>query len=195
MLTFYYTKLWRQFIMKKCLKFELSTNSAFELDWNYFLNEITNVFSLNAFEVKRLENSMVAKLIAAIPYAAGCNEPERTAIAHLITYVSEIKGFQKYFAHLQSDDFNIYNRLNKLSNFSGGDKKIIHQGMTMLALSMLNGYNKTRDYDKQNKLYNPLNSGSWDYESQKQELEFELKNSEYSWLQDIFKIGAVNSWW
>lgn len=35
-------------------------------------------------------NCKTAKLIATIPFAAGCNEPERTATAHLCIYMAEI---------------------------------------------------------------------------------------------------------
>lgn len=92
-------------------------------EWNYFVDELSSIFRLTAEEKKQLNNSFTAKIIATIPFAANCIEPERTAILHLCIYLAELKGVQKYFAHLPSDDINIYNRLACISTFEGGDEK------------------------------------------------------------------------
>ncbi|AEE17912.1 hypothetical protein [Treponema brennaborense] len=184
--------------MKKnsvCPLFLQNPEEKERIDWDYFVSEIQKVFKLNDFEVTRLKNSNVAKIIATIPFAAGCNEPERTAISHLITYIAEIKGFQKYCAHLPCDNFDIYHRLNRLATFSGGDKKIIHEGLSLLALIMLEGYHESQEHDKQNKIYNPLNSGSWNYEQKKAELEKELEVITCESLADFFTIGVSNGRW
>ena len=137
-------------------------------EWDYIITELSNVFRLTKEETERLYSSNTAKLIAAIPFAAGCKEPERTAIAHLCIYEAEILGFQKYFAHLPSDDSDIFNRLRCISDFDGGNKEVIDHGMSLLALIMLEGYNKSKTEDKKNGIYNPLTSQAWDYISIKQ---------------------------
>lgn len=112
-----------------------NTNLAEELEisdfseWNYLTTETAKVFNLTKKDAEKLYNSNTAKIIAAIPFAAGCKEPERTAIAHLCIYEAEIKGFQKYYAHLPSDDDNIYNRLAFISTFEGGNTTIIEHGI------------------------------------------------------------------
>lgn len=92
-------------------------------EWNYFVDELSSVFRFTLEEKNQLNNSYTAKIIATIPFAADCIEPERTAILHLCIYIAELKGIQKYFTHLPSDDNNIYNRLACISTFEGGDKK------------------------------------------------------------------------
>ncbi len=75
----------------------------------------------------------------------------------------ELKGFQKYYAHLPCDDANIFNRLSFISTFDGGNQAVIEHGMYMLALIMLEGYRKSMKKDIQDKIYNPLNSSKWNY--------------------------------
>jgi len=152
---------------------------SFELipEWKYFVSEISKVFRFTEEETSWLTNCKTAQLIATIPFAANCIEPERTAIAHLCIYIAEIKGFQKYCAHQPSDDFDIYNRLAFISTFEGGNKKIIEEGMSLLALIMLEGYHKTLEEDKMNKKYNPLINGTWDYNKIKKTLYEKIYNS------------------
>ncbi len=94
-------------------------------EWNSIVEEISFVFKLDTKEKGKLYNSRTAKIIASIPFAAECKQPERNAVAHLCMYVAELKGFQKYCAHCPEDDFDIFNRLAFISTFEGGDKDII----------------------------------------------------------------------
>ncbi|MCR4734158.1 MAG: hypothetical protein K5829_04015 [Treponema sp.] len=120
-------------------------------------------FVLQKKEHDALNESVTAKIIATIPFAAGCKDPERTAITHLGTYLMELKGFQKFCAHLPSDDEDIFNRLACISTFEGGNKAIIEHGMYILALIMIEGYKKSMKKDLLENVYNPFNSGKWDY--------------------------------
>ena len=79
---------------------KLETASIPEATWEYIIAEMKKVFRFTRKETKWFRNCKTAKLIATIPFAAGCNEAERTAIAHLCIYLAEIRGFQKYYAHL-----------------------------------------------------------------------------------------------
>ena len=63
-------------------------------DWNYLVDEVSQVFKFDEEEKYKIENSNTAKIIATLPFEAQCKEPERTAIAHLCLYVAEIKGFK-----------------------------------------------------------------------------------------------------
>ena len=130
-------------------------------EWEYFVCQITEVFHLSHNEEQQLKNSNTARIIAAIPFVAGCIEPERTAIAHLCIYMAELRGFQKYYAHLPSDDTNLYNRLKAISNFNEGNKHIIQHGMDMLAYIMVKGYNDSKEQDAVKGIYNPINTGAW----------------------------------
>ncbi len=76
----------------KNLSVVLKTDYESLPEWDYFENELTKVFRLTKNERKTLHESTVARLIAAIPFAAGCEDPFRTAILHLVAYMAELRG-------------------------------------------------------------------------------------------------------
>lgn len=163
--------------------------------WNYLVNEMINVFSLSQQETEKFLNSTTAKIIATIPFVANCIEPERTAIAHLTLYLAEIKGFQKYCAHLPSDDKDIFNRLAFISTFEGGNPKIIEHGMNILALIMLEGYKKSSEHDKLNNIYNPIVSKKWDYQSIKNRIINKLAETQVPILDNlIYNPSIIGGW-
>lgn len=163
-------------------------------EWNYLVEEISKVFRFSEDEKQYFENSYTAKLIATIPFEAGCIEPERTAIAHLCVYVAELRGFQKYYAHLPSDDDDVFNRLARISTFEGGNKEIINHGMNILALIMIEGYKKSMEKDKLNNVYNPFVSGKWNYQSIKNKLIWEINKIEVPNFDWIFTKAPLNLW-
>ena len=163
-------------------------------DWNYFENELSRVFRLTDDERKILHKSTAARLIATIPFAANCDDPFRTAILHLCAYMAELKGFEKYCSHLPSDDSDIMSRLDCISHFKGGDKKIIEHGMTMLSLIMLEGYRASQKKDLENGIYNPLNSGTWNYENLKHFFEAKLKIVKNPSLDEIYCNPMDSNW-
>lgn len=171
----------------------IKTNLAYSIpeieeikDWNYFVDEIARVFKLSTSEKENLQTSRVAKIIATIPYVAKTNEPERTAIAHLCLYMSEIRGFEKFCSHNQNDDLHYMNRLSFISTFNGGDEAIINHGMNLLALAMIEGYNHSSKLDKEKGGYNPFVSKAWNYKRLKSEIMKELSKVYVPELDDIF---------
>ena len=139
-------------------------------EWNYFVLEIQKIYRLTSEETEKIYNSTTAKIIAAIPFLAGCYRPEVTALAHLSLYINEKKGFQKYYACNPLDDVDLFERLEPISHFRGGDKKIIECGMNTLAYIMIEGYHKSEKYDAENGNYNPFVSGNWNYRTLKAKL-------------------------
>ncbi len=162
-------------------------------EWEYLATETAKVFNLTKKEAENLYNCNTAKIIAAIPFAANCKEPERTAIAHLCIYVAEVRGFQKYYAHLPSDDDDIFNRLSFISNFESGNQAVIEHGMNILAYIMIEGYNNSRDKDLQEGKYNPFNSGKWNYKELNNLLMKKINEMECS-LIDTFFISNKLLW-
>lgn len=163
-------------------------------EWNYLVEEISNVFRFSEDEKNRFENSYTAKLIATIPFEAGCIDAERTAIAHLCIYVAELRGFQKYYAHVPSDDKDVFNRLARIATFEGGNQEIINHGMNILALIMLEGYKSSIQSDKINHIYNPILSGVWNYQSIKNKLLWEINKIEVPNFDCIFTDTSFNLW-
>mgnify|MGYP007101844445 CR=1 FL=1 len=139
-------------------------------EWDSIALETAKVFRLSKKETEQLYKSNTAKIIAILPFVAKCNEPERTAIAHLVLYEAEIRGFQKYCSHQPYDDADIFNRLAFISTCEGGNPAIIEHGMNMLAYIMLEGYNRSKDKDLKNGVYNPVASGKWNYMQLKKKL-------------------------
>ncbi len=154
-------------------------------EWDYLVTELSNVFRFTKEEKEKFSKNKVAKLIASIPFVANCVEPERTAIAHLCLYVSELKGFQKYCAYTPSDDSDIFNRLAFISTFEGGNKTIIEHGMNILALIMIENYKRTENLDKENGICNPFVQGTWDYKKLKNKLLWKINKDEvpeFDWI-------------
>lgn len=175
------------------LAYQMSETIKKTIPWNYLVNEISKVFKLSHKEKKDFESSSTAKLIATIPFEAGCYEPERTAIAHLGLYVMEKRGFQKYCAHTPIDDVNILHRLDFISTFEGGDTDIIEHGMYLLALIMLEGYNRSANKDLKKGIYNPIACGRWNYGEKKKEIEEKLKKIKCPVLDSILFFPDI-SW-
>ena len=162
--------------------------------WSYLLTEISKVFSLNSKEIENLSNSTTAKIIATIPFESNCKEPERTAIAHLCLYIAELKGFQKYCSHNKEDDADIYNRLAFISTFEGGNYQIIEHGMAILALIMIEGYKKSKQKDEKTGVYNPLVSGTWNYQSIKNSLICKINKLSVPNLDILLPQADVGGW-
>ena len=169
-----------------------NTNLAFKEEINelpvldYLFNELKDVFNLSEAEFNKIQNSAAAKIIATLPFAAGCSEPERTAIAHLSLYMAEIRGFQKYYAHLPSDDSSVYKRLNFISRFDDGNREVIEYGMDLLALIMIEGYHKSENSDKKNNIYNPFVSKAWNYRLEKAKLMKKIRGKSNDLLDGLF---------
>lgn len=163
-------------------------------EWDTIVSEISNVFRLTEDEKTSLNENTTAKIIATIPFEAGCNNPERIALNHLCIYMVEKKGFQKYFSHTKEDDTDLFNRLFLISNFEGGNQTIIDHGMNMLALIMIEGYKRSMKKDKANKIYNPFVSGAWDYRSLKNKLLTEINKIEIPNINCFIKFLSTTQW-
>ncbi|MCK9170705.1 MAG: hypothetical protein M0P01_09850 [Treponema sp.] len=141
-----------------------------EANWPFLCEKISDVFRLTKQESNRLQQSQTAKLIAAIPYAASCKKPERSAFGNLCLYLAEKQSITGPGDHCQEDDVSVYERLRPFMNLEGGNSAVITHGMQILALIMLAGYNRSKMEDSINGIYNPLNTGTWDFEQLKEYL-------------------------
>ncbi|MCF0124780.1 MAG: hypothetical protein HUJ68_03320 [Clostridia bacterium] len=167
----------------------------FSKEWDYLISETSKVFRLTNEETEKLFNNQTARLIATIPFAAHCLLPERTAIAHLGLYLMELKGYQQYCAHLPSDDADIFSRLEPISNFWGGDEKVIKHGMYLLALIMLEGYKKSAKKDIKNGVYNPIAVGVWNYHQIKNDLVNKISKLDTGIFDYILSDGPIEIHW
>jgi hypothetical protein len=133
-----------------------------QFPWERLCKAVAETFRFTARERMEFSRNATAKLIGAIPFAAGCDEAERTALAHLALYMTEIRGGSRIGAHTPADNASPLARLRLIASFKGGDRRIIDHGMNRLALIMLRGYERSKAEDARRRIYNPLNDGSWD---------------------------------
>ncbi|MCR4953628.1 MAG: hypothetical protein K6A43_06080 [Treponema sp.] len=177
----------------KLIKNEKSSNEqTFEQKWEYYVDAIADIFRLEESEIRNLRNSVTAKIIAAIPFAAECKDADRTAIAHLSLYMVEKKGFQEYCCHLPSDDEYLLKRLAFISTFEGGDEAVIEHGMYMLALIMVEGYKRSAHRDIKYGIYNPIANGKWNYAKTKKEILDILNKTPNKELDSIMSMEEEN---
>lgn len=131
-------------------------------EWNEIVSIIASAFNFDGSKKSKLAAAPTPKLIAALPYLAGCREPRRTALAHLATYiVAESQAGRASFDHKAGDNYDVLARLSTIANFEGGDPVVLNRGMKRLATVMIRGYQKDLDSDKSKGLYNPILAGGW----------------------------------
>jgi hypothetical protein len=164
--------------------------------WKLLCKSVAETFRFTSQEETAFAGNRTARLIAAIPFAAGCDEAERTALAHLAVYMTELRGGRLIGDHTPADNASPFTRLRLLSSFKGGSQSIIRHGMTQLALVMLAGYEHSREEDLCRKAYNPLNDGSWDAAAMRLKLSGELRACPCAALDDIMSLegGGLPVW-
>jgi hypothetical protein len=113
----------------------------------------------------------------------------------LALYVTELRDGSKVLGHIPADDAGLFRRLRFIGTFSGGDARIIQHGMNYLALIMLTGYERSREADLRDGVYNPLNTGSWDADALKSGLIQAIEAYSCDVLDGIMaEGGALTAW-
>jgi hypothetical protein len=147
-------------------------------------------------EKERLREGRIAKLIAAIPFLAGCEDAERTAVAHLGTYLLSVRETKPYFNARPEDGASPLERLRLGSNFKGGDQRIIERGLCLLALNMVSDYKRDIEEDERLGKYNPIAAGAWDFEDTVADLEYKIISVDCEEMDRIAPIKAIAlAWW
>ena len=163
--------------------------------WNKIVDYIAEAFRFTLDEKERLRNHKLAKLIAALPFLAGCKDPLRTAGSHLGTYILSVRVKDPCNAR-PSDDEYLLRRLELIGNFIGGDKEIIQRGMNLIALCMISDYARDVEEDKILGKYNPVAAGVLDYEKEKERLIREIESVPCPDMDKIFSVMAgVKTFW
>jgi hypothetical protein len=169
-----------------------------DADWERLTNLVAVAFRMDDSERTRLAGSRAARITGALPYLAGCRNPERTALTHLAAFVLACRGgTRKIFDHTPADDAEILARLEPIARFPGGDPAVIRKGMALLGLLMLGGYEKDREKDAASGEYNPLNSGAWRVEEVRARLLAEAASAKVPELDAIISTdeASVRGFW
>ena len=174
---------------------KVKRNISIFTEWENIAVSVADAFRMNKEDREWLQNKDLAKLIAAIPYLAGCEDPGRTAITHLGAYLLSIRI--KTVANCQpTDDIDLFRRLEMINNFIGGDQAIIQKGMSLIALNMIADYARDIEEDRLFGKYNPVDSGAFDYEYEKKRLGTIIKSVQCREMDEIMSLDvAIESYW
>ena len=165
--------------------------------WIKISSRAKAAFNFGIEKSEWLDGCKTAKLIAAVPFLAGCGKAEETSFSHLSIYIMSIEESTKevYF-HKPEDDADLYSRLKPIRNFSGGDQKIIQCCMDLLALSMISNYKQDAESDKSMGKYNPVAEGKWDYEAEAAKLQSSIEANITPEIKDIYTgDDALRAFW
>jgi hypothetical protein len=162
-------------------------------DWDGLMVQLKAVIGAEADAYK---DGKVARLVAAIPYLAGSEDPDRFALANLLLLFAGKKSTA--FNHRPSDNEDLYRRL---ATFNVGDRaydRVVEYGLNLLALIMLSDYVKDVEADAAANKYNPVGQDEWDAEDLIEEIEEELAaDPEAAKLFAPYMTaeGARDLWW
>lgn len=180
---------------KECFNVALTATVNFEKYAKELFTATAKTFRFTADEQKKFENNSIAHLMVAIPFVAGCDDAQRTALAHLAMYITDLRGGGDIFSHTTADNESVFSRLRLISSFKGGNTAIIHHGMTLLALVMLKGYEASKDYDQEHSQYNPLNEAVWNYTELHHSLTTDIIENPCIPLDTILPLDTMVAGW
>jgi len=164
--------------------------------WNRLSGIIAESYSMDADRSGRLRKNVTARLIAELPYAARCREPERTALSHLAVFVlADSDPARRIFDHKKEDDYDVLARLAPISWFEGGDPAVLNRGMKTLAIIMIEGYKRDIASDKAKGWYNPLGEKAWEADKTLGALQASIAQGGPSGADEIIKAALVDGWW
>jgi len=167
-----------------------------ESKWAEISGRVAEAFRMTTEEKERFAGGRIARLIAAIPFLAGCADAERSAVAHLGIYLLSTRETKRYFDTRPEDAVSVLERLRLGSNFIGGDKAIIEKGLCLLALNMVSDYKRDVEEDAGLGKYNPISAGAWDFESTVEELEYKIVSVTCEEMDEIAPIVEIPlDWW
>jgi hypothetical protein len=166
-------------------------------NWKETASLVAASFRFTPQEKEALVKNKTAQLVAALPYLAGCEEAERTSLAHLGTFVlASREPCRRPFDHKKEDDADPLRRLAPIADFKGGDRAVIERGMALLAIVMTNGYRTDVEGDRQKAWYNPVGSGAWKADAKITELSAKAAKTASPEMDSLMTTDeAVRSFW
>ena len=162
-----------------------------DFQWDRIVDMVSGAFRFTSEETERFRSREIPKLIAAIPFLAGCKDPLRTAISHLGTYILSVR-LPEVANTKPSDDEYLFRRLECINHFIGGDKDIIQRGMNLIALCMVSDYERDIDEDRKLGKYNPISTGNMNSEELRHKLFRQIESVQCDEMDVILPVK--NSW-
>ncbi|HAK47590.1 MAG TPA: hypothetical protein DCO79_16920 [Spirochaeta sp.] len=166
-------------------------------EWDKISSRVRAVYNFGVEKSEWFKVCKMARLIAAVPFLAGCDKPEESSFTHLAVYIMSIDDSTKdiYF-HKAEDDADVYSRLQPISNFNGGNRKVIQCCMDLIALNMVTNYEKDAEEDKAIGKYNPVEAGAWNYGAVSEKLIEDIKSNITSEISEVYTVDdALRGLW
>ena len=165
--------------------------------WETVSSRVRAILNYGIAQTEWLQESRLARFIAAVPFLAQCGKATETSFAHLLIYLATLDGSVKQiFFHKPEDDKDLYSRLYPILNFYGGNEATLSCCRDLLALCMVSNYQRDAESDKSLGKYNPLNAGTWDAPSLIRELEESIKTSITPEIAEFYTVEeALRGYW
>jgi|GEM_PF-453206 len=164
--------------------------------WSDLLGRISTVFRLDGDRRTGLESNTVFRLVAALPYLAGCDEPARTALSHMATFLlAADDATRDVYAHGFRDSSDLQHRLEPISHFLGGDERLIRRGMRLLTLAMIADHVHDEQADRDDGKFNPVGAGHWDAEELMGRIRLELADIPCPEMDAILDPDQIPGYW
>ena len=167
-----------------------------ESAWEDIFGPVSQAFRMTEDEKSRFYDNRIARLIAAIPFLAGCEDAGRTACVHLGAYFLSIREPKAFFNARADESGTVFDRLRLLADFKGGDARVIDKGLSLLALNMVCDYQRDVEEDAKLGKYNPVGAGDWDYKTIVADLEYRILTVDCPEMDAIASIHVMPMcWW
>ncbi|HAE21693.1 MAG TPA: hypothetical protein DCG47_05135 [Spirochaetaceae bacterium] len=164
--------------------------------WLEIAGDLAAAFRMDASEAEALRGNRIARLVAALPFLAGCEDAARTAVAHLGTYLLSVRETKGWFCATPADGSSIMERLRLGASFKGGDKDILERGMSLLALNMVSDYKRDLTEDAACGKYNPIAAGDFAFEETVESLLWAIAKVPCAEMDEIISPGEMPlSYW
>ncbi|HUX37493.1 MAG TPA: hypothetical protein VMV44_06275 [Rectinemataceae bacterium] len=178
--------------MEKTLESVRTETKLFrEESWLAISDEVARAFRMTPAEAEAFRRHKIARLIASIPFLAGCANAGRTAVAHLGTYILSGRETKHWFDATARDSSSVLERLWLIADFRGGNAKIIERGLKLLALNMISDYRRDVAEDAALGKYNPIAAGDFDFRRTVEDLEWSILSTSCPEMDGIISIGEM----
>lgn len=164
-----------------------------DLQWKELCDNLFEAipsFSLYEYSVR---GSLIAQLVGMLPFFAKTERPMRDGLSNLCIFIlSYFTESRTLFRDGPMDD-DIFDRFLGIMCFTEGNSAIIDRGMSLIGLSILNSYRNKAKADLTANIYNPLNSGLWDYSALVDDLTQRIKKNPCRKMDRILNLNSIHN--
>lgn len=163
--------------------------------WESIVSKTAETFRLNDSEADSLRKNELVRMFALLPYFAECPNHEGIGLLNVSIYITERVGGREFFIHHEGHDLEYLRRFQPFRDvMAGGKEEVIEKGLALAGLVMLNDYLQDQEEDVARGKYNPLNEGSWDYDSARQALEGKAQALPVQRMDKLFSLAIIRAW-